>query len=79
MNTLYVLLAASVAFLIILVYVGVMDENLKNEIHLTRTELAKNKIMLEELSYKLAMIEAFKLPQEESYEEEDDQNEPAEM
>lgn len=79
MNTLYVLLAASVAFLIILVYVGVMDENLKNEIHLTRTELAKNKIMLEELSYKLAVIEAFKLPQEEPYEEEDDQNEHAEM
>lgn len=79
MNTLYILLAASVAFLIILVYVGIMDENLKNEIHLTRTELAKNKIMLEELSYKLALIEAFKLPQEEPYEEEDDQNESAEM
>lgn len=79
MNTLYVLLSASVAFLIILVYVGIMDENLKNEIHLTRTELAKNKIMLEELSYKLALIEAFKLPQEEPYEEEDDQNESAEM
>ena len=79
MNTLYVLLAASVAFLIVLVYVGVLDENLKTEIHLTRTELAKNKIMLEELSYKLALIEAFKLPQEEPYEEEDDQNESAEM
>ena len=79
MTAMYAFAAASIVFLIILVYVGVMDENLKTEIRLTRTELAKNKIMLEELSYKLALIEAFKLPQEEPYEEEDDQNEHAEM
>lgn len=63
-TVMFVLIEATIA-LVIMLYMGTVDERMETEIKLTKTDLARNKSMLEDIEKRISKIETQRLLEEE--------------
>lgn len=63
-TVMFVLIEATIA-LVIMLYMGTVDERMETEIKLTKTDLSRNKSMLEDIEKRISKIETQRLLEEE--------------
>lgn len=63
-TVMFVLIEATIA-LVIMLYMGAVDERMETEIKLAKTDLARNKSMLEDIEKRISKIETQRLLEEE--------------